>query len=128
MCSIFNLILSQETSEELGSALNQTGKDTFQFLVDGDPKLISGQTITAILKHPDDWQTVLGIRIHENGEIFAPDIGLGVWLLILTTFFAGIWYMELQHSHPEALAPTLAGHAFIATFVVHNAIVARRIR
>lgn len=109
-------------------SFESNGKRHFSVLVDGDPKLISGQTITAILKHQDDWQTVLGMRIHETGEIFAPDIGLDVWLLLLIMFSAGIFYMELQHSYPEALVPTLAGHALIAAFFVRSAIATKRIR
>ena len=47
-------------------SFESSGKKYFSVLVDGDPKLKSGQTITAILEHQDDWQTVMGIRIHET--------------------------------------------------------------
>ena len=109
-------------------SFESSGKKYFSVLVDGDPKLKSGQTITAILEHQDDWQTVMGIRIHETGEVFAPDVGLHIWLLLLTTFFTGILYMELQYSHPAPLPPTLAGYLLIAAFHVRSVVVAKRIR
>jgi hypothetical protein len=109
-------------------SFESSGKRHFSVLVDGNPKLISGQTITAILKHVDDWQTVQGIRIHETGEIFAPAVGLDVWVVLLTIFSAGIFYMDLQYSHPESLTPTLAGHALFAAFFVRSAIFTLRIR
>jgi hypothetical protein len=72
------------------------GKRYFSILVDGDPKLVSGQTITALLKRKDDWQTVQGIVIHETSEIFAPSVAIDIWVVLLTMFIAGIFYMDLQ--------------------------------
>jgi hypothetical protein len=109
-------------------SFESNGKRYLSVLVDGDLKLVSGQTITAILKNEDDWQTLLGMRIHETGDVFAPGTGLNVWLLLMAAFSAGIWYMKLSDNHPEAVALTLAGHVLIAAFFVRRAITAQRIR
>ena len=92
------------------------GRRYFSVLADGEPKLQSGQTITAVLKRPGDWQTVLGIRIHETGEIFAPRASSYIGLLLLTVFASIIAYMELVYLQPGALAPVLAGSALVGIF------------
>lgn len=104
------------------------GKRYFSVLVNGDPKLQSGQTITAILERPGDWQTVLGMRIHETGEVCAPGAAQHVWWLLRTAFFAAVIGMDLQYSHPKALAPVLAGHGLVAVFLVYNAFGNTKIR
>jgi hypothetical protein len=97
------------------------GKRYFSILVDGDPKLVSGQTITALLKRKDDWQTVQGIVIHETSEIFAPSVAIDIWVVLLTMFIAGIFYMDLQFTNPDSIPLAMAIHALVAAFFLRSA-------
>jgi hypothetical protein len=109
-------------------SFESNGKRYFSVLVNGDPQLESGQTITAILKRPDNWQTVMGLRVHETGEVCAPSTGVHMGLLLLTAFAATVSALELHFSHPGALAPVLAAHGVAAACFIYNAIVTTKIR
>ena len=97
------------------------GKRYFSILVDGDPKLVSGQTITALLKRKNDWQTVQGILIHETSAIFAPSVVIDIWVVLLTIFSAGIFYMDLQFTSPDSLPLAMAIHALVAALFLRSA-------
>lgn len=117
-----------KNTRETWFSFESDGEKYFSISVKGNPELISGQTITAVLDRENDWQKVLGIRIHETGKIHAPHVDLNLWILLLITFFAGVLYMDLQYSRPDAVLPAFFGYLLIATFFVHNAVFAKRIR
>ena len=104
------------------------GKRYFSVLVNGEPRLQSGQTITAVLRCEGDWQTVMGMRVHETGEVCAPRVASTAPLLVGIALTVFLTTLELQHSYLEALVPVLAAHGLGAAICVHNAIKSIRIR
>lgn len=109
-------------------SFESSGSRFLSVLVDGSPNLQSGQTITAVLTRPKDWQSVIGIRIHETGEIFAPKAAFYMWLVLLTTFGLIIAYAELQHRNPNALAPVLSIGSIVGFLFAYKAVVSLKIR
>lgn len=109
-------------------SFESSGKRYFSVLVVGSPNLQSGQTITAVLANQGDWQTVRGIRIHESGEVCAPNAVSYIWLLLLTVFTSIVAYMELVFTHPTALVPVLAIHALLVAYLSYCVVVSTRIR
>ena len=49
-------------------------------------------------------------------------------MFLITTFTAGIFFMELQHSQSKALALILVCYVLIAASLLRSAIFAKRIR
>lgn len=108
-------------------SFDSNGRRYVSLSVDGEPVLKSGQTITAVLRRSDDWQTLEGIRIHETGEICARSPSGYIRLMLLTCFFAVVWYMQLKFDHPELLTSVLAGFVLLASFFGYRAYHCNRI-
>lgn len=64
----------------------------------GLPRIEAGMTVTAVLRRPDDWQTLIGWVDHETGEIAcrSPMLEIGGFAALL---IGAIWAHYLMDSH-----------------------------
>jgi hypothetical protein len=59
-----------------------SGNNRYSVQVSGWPRIEAGDTVTAVLGHEGNWQTLAGWKNHANGEVVAPLIGrsiAGAW-------------------------------------------------
>jgi hypothetical protein len=66
----------------------------------GRPRIESGMTITAYLSKAGNWQTLVGWRDHESGEIVCESAGtpifLCVWCVLALCMMArGLWHQSV---------------------------------
>jgi hypothetical protein len=93
----------------------------------GKPRIESGMTITAYLSEAGNWQTLVGWRDHESGEIVCESEGKSIFLCVwcvlgLCMMAHGVWQRSVVLS---AISVGL-----VATFVwgVRNVRYLRRVR
>lgn len=108
-------------------SFESSGRRVLSVWVGGTPDLRSGQTITAVLKRPGDWQSLLGIRIHETGEISRPTIAGNFWMLLLTATVFVVVFMELRYLKPNGLMPAIVVGTLIWLALAHKAMVGLRV-
>lgn len=99
----------------------------FGIYVPDKPRIQEGDTITALLRKPDDWQTLAGWINHETGEIVGP--GRARVLMHLITVLAGSglaslplrdqWPMSLL-ALPFVLFTVVAMYYFVSSFIIHR--------
>lgn len=109
-------------------SFESSGQAHLSVRVDGLARLQDGQTITAVLGAHDDWQALLGLRVHETGEIFAPHVATPVGLLFALTFVMGVLMQDLMDHAVGGQALVVTAYLFMAFMLVRNAMRARRIR
>lgn len=73
------------------------GRKEYSVAVPGTPRVESGMTVTAYFEEADNWQTLIGWRDHETGEIVCvPDaepLFMCVWSFgVLCVTVRGVWY------------------------------------
>jgi hypothetical protein len=68
---VFDVVASQTPYRHGGTlfSFEAGGHNEYGVLVAGNPVVCSGMTVTAILKEPGDWQSLMCWRNHETGEI-----------------------------------------------------------
>jgi len=102
------------------------GKRYLSVLVLGRPKLAAGQTITAVLREQDNWQSLIGLRIHETGEIQAASFMDCVVSIVQVTVVAFVLW--LQYGKGVAFVPGLLIYMASVVGIAHSGIVLLRAR
>jgi hypothetical protein len=54
-------------------SFEHAGRKVFGVSVPGWPELVQGHRITAVLAEPGNWQTLLGWKNHNTGELWLPE-------------------------------------------------------
>lgn len=102
------------------------GKRHLSVLVLGRPKLAAGQTITAVLRDKGNWQSLIGLRIHETGEILAASLMECVVSIVQVTVVAFVLWLQLGQG--AAFIPGLLIYMAIVAGIVHSGLVLLRAR
>ena len=109
-------------------SFESNGKRYLSVCVEGTPKLAAGQTISAVLGQPDNWQTLEGMRIHETNEVFAPTASGWAGLLAITLFFTAVRFYEQRFSRPQAVIPVTLILTAICVYFCHLCLKSIRIK
>jgi len=102
------------------------GKRYLSVLVLGRPKLAAGQTITAVLREQDNWQSLIGLRIHETGEILAARFIDCVVSIVQVTVVAFVLW--LQYGKGVAFVPGLLIYMASVVGIAHSGFLLFRAR
>lgn len=102
------------------------GKRYLSVLVLGSPKLAAGQTISAVLREKDNWQSLVGLGIHETGEIQAASLmDCAVSVLQVTVVAVVLW---LEFGAGGAYIPGLLAYSVIVATIVRSGVLVHRVR
>lgn len=110
-------------------SFESNGKRYFGIKAYGAPCPQAGQTMTALLERPEDWQSLLGFIVHEtqtiscqvpryNGEGALLGISISVWM----------WYLTLAFEEPHVLWIAMGVHASLTLIVTAQIFKGRKIR
>lgn len=88
------------------------GQCHLSVLVYGQPQLAAGQTITGILAEPGNWQTLMGLRVHESGQICMPGMANHVLSLATVTVFGLCLSSQMPPDIRNSMMPLL-GVAYV---------------
>lgn len=97
------------------------GKRYFSVMVLGSPNLAAGQTISVVLREEGNWQSLIGLRLHETGEILAAspmDCVVSVLQVSVVAFV--LW---LQFGKGAAFLPGLLLYLVIVAGILHSGLV-----
>lgn len=78
---------SQNRKRVILFGFENANRKEYSVAAPGSPRIESGMTITAYLSKADNWQTLVGWRDHETGEIVC-DSGRGATLLCIWSVLA----------------------------------------
>lgn len=105
------------------------GRQHLSVVVDGQPQLEAGQTITAILAQPDDWQTLMGLRVHETGQVCMPGMTNHIMLLVTMTVLGACLPPQLSTGGRSWLMPLLGvSYVILAGLLMRGAWSVHRLR
>ncbi len=123
MDRVFDVQLTSFASNTIRTffSFESNGKRYLSVSVEGIPKLQSGQTISAALDRPNDWQSLRGILIHETGEIFAPSSSGHFLMIAMLGLFSIFIYMDISFTHPRSIIPVAIGHVLVTAFLLYDA-------
>lgn len=65
----------------------------------GEPRIEAGMTVSAVLRQPGDWQTLVGWVDHETGEIACRGAGPEIGKLAMPLFMSA-WAFGFWRDHP----------------------------
>ena len=102
------------------------GKRYLSVLVLGSPKLAAGQTISAVLREEGNWQSLIGLRVHETGEILAASPMDCVVSIVQVSVVAFVLW--LQFAQGAVFIPGLLGYLVIVAALLHSGLVLLRTR
>jgi len=76
------------------------GRRQYSVKMDGTPRLESGMVVTAVLRDPDNWQTLVGWLDHSTGQICgvnspAKSLGSFVVIAVISAAFSIKWLGEV---------------------------------
>jgi len=87
--------------------------------VPGHPRIEAGDTVTALLSKPCDWQTLRGWVNHKTQEVAAPSIGGSSAASAAMFFFAGIClYLTWPAVSSVLTTPFLIGGAYWLKYAI----------
>ncbi|NML34841.1 hypothetical protein [Paraburkholderia antibiotica] len=93
----------------------------------GRPRIESGMTITAYLVQADNWQTLIGWRDHENGEIVCKPVSGPIFACIWSVL--GFCMMTPGFSHRSAAMSVIAAIMVVVFgFGIRNVCFLRKVR
>ncbi len=102
------------------------GKRYLSVLVLGSPKLAAGQTISAVLREKDNWQSLVGLGIHETGEIQAASPMDCVVSVVQVSVLAFVLWLQFSQG-AKVFAGMLIYLAVVAV-ILHSGLVLLRTR
>jgi len=95
-------------------------------MVLGSPNLAAGQTISAVLQEKGNWQSLIGLRVHDTGEVLvASPMDCVVSVGQVTVVAAILW---LQVGMGAAFIPGLLVYLAIVAAILQSGFVLLRAR
>jgi hypothetical protein len=125
---VFDVLVTEDGGQRITIfSFESNGKRHFGVRAYGEPKIQSGQTITALLKQPGNWKTLEAFVIHETGEVSCWDTSLR-FVICLICISGVIYYFLMIDSDIVGLWIALGAHALLALGIAWRAAQVKKIR